>query len=224
MVGDVGAVPSSAGTIAGAAARRPRVKIQSILPSGRVGSPGCGRSVGCPEHCTRASRSRGRAIPGTAARGASTSSSRMGSAANSARRNPRRDPRVRSTVEVLKSPPISSGASASYFIDHVEEMGQPAPLRWAGLELLSMMHRDERDPPAGNLDLRADRHAAADSLLAARRPEPAAIGIEADHEGTVEAEGAGYGIAVESRACSARSPRWNDLLPSPRPSSTNSTP
>src|SRR5262249_61311955 len=48
------------------------------------------------------------------------------------------------------------------------------------------------------LALRPDRHATADPLLAARRPEPAPIGLEADQEGAVEMHCAGHGVAVKA--------------------------
>ena len=81
-------------------------------------------------------------------------------------------------------------------IDHVEKMRHlPAPL--GGTRIALQMHRHEGDPPAGKVDLRTDRHTAANSWLATRRPEPAAIGFEADHEGTMKTDGTGYGIAVK---------------------------
>ena len=59
------------------------------------------------------------------------------------------------------------------------------------------MHRHEGDSAAGKLDLRTDRHAAANPPLAARRPKPAPIGFEAGHERTVKTDGTGHGIAMK---------------------------
>ena len=85
------------------------------------------------------------------------------------------------------------------------------------------MHRHEGDPPAGKVDLRADSHTAANAWLATRRPEPAAIGFKADHEGTVETDGTGHRIAVKPQRVPLAAMGGNlDLVP--RPSSTNSTP
>src|SRR5262249_9128630 len=81
------------------------------------------------------------------------------------------------------------------FFDHVEKMGN-LRLALGGTRIALEMPRNEGDAAPAQLDLRADRHAAANPLLAARRPEPAAIGLETDHEGTMKADGARYGIAM----------------------------
>ena len=81
--------------------------------------------------------------------------------------------------------------------DDIEKM-RNLRLPLDGARIALEMHRYESHPNPGNLDLRADRHAAADPLLAARRSEPAAIGLEAHHERTMKAEAANQGIAVKS--------------------------